>query len=89
MEISISYLGTMTIENNRLKENLVYLLSQSMRNNLIFCNVPESRLEKSSETESKLRVFMEEKLQLAHDFVSQLKLEHVHRIGPAQTQYPS
>ena len=29
-------------ENNRLKENLVYLQSQSMRNNLIFCNKPES-----------------------------------------------
>ena len=31
---------------------------------------------------------MEEKLQLAHDFVSQLKLERVHTIGPPKHNTP-
>ncbi len=42
-------------ENARLKDSLVYLQSQSMRNNLIFGNIPETQFEKTEETELKLR----------------------------------
>lgn len=39
--------------------------------------------EKPSDTEEIIRNFMVEKLDLASDLVSQMKLEKVHRIGAA------
>ena len=68
-------------ENVKLKDTMSYLQSQSMRNNLIFGGISESRFEKNEETEAKLRSFMHEKLQIANDVVENLKFERVHRIG--------
>ena len=41
--------------NDRLKDDLVYFQSQSMRSNLVFTNVPESAIEGQVETEENVR----------------------------------
>ncbi len=72
-------------ENAKLKDSVVYLQSQSMRNNLIFGNIPESQSEKPDQTEVKLRTFMHEKLGLAKELADSMKLDRVHRMGPTAT----
>ena len=81
---AISSMGT---ESQKLKESVTYLQSQSMRNNLIFCNIPESTSERNSDTEAKVRSFVQEKLCLASDYVEQLRLERAHRMGPPKVGY--
>ena len=83
-----SSLGAANEEIQRLKaddaytkDSLLYVQSQSMRNNLIFSNIVEEEHEKPEQTEVKTRRFMVEKLKLAQDYVNNLKLERVHRMG--------
>ena len=64
-----------------MNDSLLYMQSQSMRNNLIFNSISEDPHEKPDSTELKLRQFMVDKLKLAQDFVDSLRLERVHRIG--------
>ena len=68
-------------DNKKLQEKMTYLQSQSMRNNLIFTNLPEDENERSQNTERKLRQFLVDKLKMAQDAVDNLKLERVHRMG--------
>lgn len=68
-------------QNSALKDELVYIQSQSMRNNLIFSNIPEDVNEKPEVTESKLRAFLVEKLRMAQDAVEQIQFDRVHRFG--------
>ena len=75
-------LTQMEKERDKLKDQVTYLQSQSMRNNLIFCGIPDVQNEKPEETESKLRQFIEDKLEIAHETVSDLKIERAHRMGP-------
>ena len=72
----------------KLKDSMAYMQSQSMRNNLIFGGLFESRYERNEETEAKLRCFMHEKLQIAQDVVDTLKFERVHRIGEQSDEGP-
>ena len=69
-------------ENSKLQGTISYLQSQSMRNNLIFCNIKEGSTEKPADTEDIVRMFMIEKLDLARGVVNEMKLERVHKIGP-------
>ena len=71
-------------ERNVLKDEVVYLQAQSMRNNLVFSNLPESVLEKNAQTEAKVRDFIIEKMKLAKEIVDRMVMERVHRIGPKQ-----
>lgn len=68
-------------EKSDMKDELNYLQSQSMRNNLIFSNIPEERNETNERTEAILRQFIEDKLKIAHDLVNNIQFERVHRIG--------
>lgn len=66
-------------ENTKLQDTVSYLQSQSMRNNLIFCNIKEEPNEKTSDTETIIRDFLVKKLDLAKELVDEMKLERVHR----------
>jgi len=65
----------------RVRDDLNYVKSQSMRNNLVFGNIPESKPETWEESESALRSFLHDKLKLANDLVSAMQFERVHRMG--------
>lgn len=69
-------------ENNSLKEDFIYLQSQSMRNNLIFANIEEAPSGVQENTEEKLRSFLEEKMKIAKEQVNRIAFERVHRMGP-------
>lgn len=71
------------LENKRDKvnEDLLYLQSQSMRNNLLFTNIPESTSEGAEETERKLRAHIHEKMRVAKEVVDNISFERVHRTG--------
>ena len=73
-------LDNLTMENDKLKESLVYLQSQSMRNNLIFCNIEEN--EQPENTEQVIRNFIVEKMKVAEDLVREMRIERAHRMGP-------
>lgn len=68
-------------EKESLQENLTYLQSQSMRNNLLFGNIPEVSDDQTEDTEKTLRTFISEKMKLASDVVEKLSFERVHRMG--------
>lgn len=69
-------------ENSALKEDLVYLKSQSMRNNLVFANIEEAPSGVHENTEAKLKEFLESKMKLAKEQVERMAFERVHRMGP-------
>ena len=71
----------LTTEKAKMQDSVLYMQSQSMRNNLIFVGITEDVHEKPEATEQKLRQFMVEKLNLAQDCVDGIRLERVHRIG--------
>ncbi|MEW8547194.1 MAG: hypothetical protein AB2693_27090 [Candidatus Thiodiazotropha sp.] len=71
----------LTSDKAKVNDSLLYVQSQSMRNNLIFTGITEDPREKPEDTESKLRQFMVEKLKLAQDIVDGFRLERVHRMG--------
>ncbi|XP_052786304.1 uncharacterized protein LOC128221743 [Mya arenaria] len=64
-----------------MKNELVYMKSQSMRNNLIFGGIEEGPEEKQADTEVKFREFLKSKLNLAQELVTAMKIERAHRIG--------
>ena len=64
----------MTNEKAKVNDTLLYVQSQSMRNNLVFTGITESANEKPDVTESNLRKFMVEKLQMAQDIVAGFQL---------------
>ena len=72
-------LDNLTKENDKLKDSLVYLQSQSMRNNLIFCNIEEK--EQPENTEQVVRNFLVEKMKVAEDLVRDMRIERAHRMG--------
>ncbi|XP_052793207.1 uncharacterized protein LOC128227051 [Mya arenaria] len=65
-----------------LKDELCYIQSQSMRNNLIFGNIPESPTGEIPENcEEIVKNFIREKLKIASNLVEKLSFERVHRMG--------
>lgn len=74
---------TLRQENNKLADKMVYLESQSRRNNLIFSGVPEVR----GETEQDLRTWLVNFLENVLDFDngSSMQVERIHRLGPHAT----
>ena len=65
-------------ERDTLKDEVCYLQSQSMRNNLVFGNIQEID---SEDTEKVLRQFLVEKMKIAQDLVNEIRFERVHRMG--------
>ena len=68
-------------DKGNIEDNLLYVQSQSMRNNLMFSNIQESAHEKPEDCEKLVRQFMVEKLKLAQDIVNNIGFERVHRTG--------
>lgn len=78
-------LKAMETENKRLKDDIVDLKSRSMRDNLLFSNIPERRNETPIETERVLRDFLKENLKMDATQVGSLKFDRVHRITGSRT----
>lgn len=76
-----SKLHQLETENCKLRDSISYLQSQSMRNNLVFCNIDEVPNEKPDETEKVLREFMVKNLKMAQEQIDAMKIERVHRMG--------
>ncbi|WAR21945.1 hypothetical protein MAR_015919 [Mya arenaria] len=74
----------------KTKDDLFYVQSQSMRNNLIFGNIPEPQAETWEQSESTICDFMKSKLKIAEDLANSIKFERVHRMGDytRTTRYP-
>ena len=68
-------------DKKRMQDSILYLQSQSMRNNLVFSVITEDNHENPEATEVKVRHFMVEKLKIAQDIVDGFQLERVHRMG--------
>ena len=68
-------------EKQSLKDEIVYLQAQSMRNNLVFSNITETENETNEEAVEKLKVFVTEKMKVAKDIADKLVFERVHRMG--------
>ncbi|XP_052259763.1 uncharacterized protein LOC127864106 [Dreissena polymorpha] len=66
----------------RLREEVTYLQSHSMRNNLVFSGIAESTNEGQEDAETKVRGFIHEKMRIAKDIVDKISFERVHRMGP-------
>ena len=71
-------------EKETMHSDLLYLQSQSMRNNLIFSRLPETENENTEQSENIVRGFFVEKLKMSEDVVRDIKFERVHRIGTKQ-----
>jgi hypothetical protein len=79
MTVTQKQLEYLVESNAALREEITDLKSRSMRDNLVFFNVPE---EDESDTEEDLRKFIEEKMKMSTVEVDALKFERVHRAGP-------
>ena len=62
-------------------ECTIKLDSHSRRNNLIFYNISEEENEATAMTEDTLYIFMEEKLKMEEEEVSDICIERAHRLG--------
>lgn len=68
-------------ENDKLKDTISYLQSQTMRNNLVFCGVNELPNEKPADTEGLVRQFLVDKLKMAQEYAQSVGIERAHRMG--------
>ena len=63
------------------REHAIKLESRSRRNNLIFYNISEEENESTAMTEDALYIFMEEKLKMEEEEVSNICIERAHPLG--------
>ena len=68
-------------DNNRLRDEVVYLQSQSMRNNLTFSNIIKTNKDGTEDTLQVLRTFLEDKMKIAKDLIDRMWFERVQRMG--------
>jgi hypothetical protein len=71
----------LTRQATGIQDELTYLKSQSMRNNLIFGGIEEPINERQPDIEPKVRNFMVEKLKIAQQIVDNIVIERAHRTG--------
>ena len=76
-----SEIASLRVSESKVKDDLLYAQSQSMRNNVIFGNIDEVKDETHVQSEAAVRKFCTDKLKIAGDIVSSLKFERVHRVG--------
>jgi hypothetical protein len=79
MTVTQKQLEYLLESNASLKDELTDLKSRSMRDNLVFFNIPE---QESEDTENVVRSFLEEKMKMPTDQAKEVKFERVHRAGP-------
>ena len=77
----------LTTDKNKMNDTLLYVQSQSMRNNLVFTGITEDPHEKPEATEVTLRKFMVDKLKIAQGIVDSFRLERVHRMGDNSSRF--
>ena len=76
---------TVETENKKLKDDVVDLKSRSMRDNLLFSNIPETQNETSKDTEHILRQFLKTDLRMEETQINSVKFDRVHRIAGSRT----
>lgn len=64
-------------------EKILDLTSRSMRDNLIFKNVPEKKGETSKDLEKRLTQFFKEDLKINKSDIKLIEIERIHRVGKA------
>lgn len=70
----------------KLQEDVSYVQSHSMSNNLVFSNIPEVPAGNTEDAEKALLVFLRDKLRVVQDIVDNIGFEIVHRSGPKETK---
>ena len=73
-------LAPIEAENKTLKGDIIDMKSRSMRDNLIFSNIPEKENETPDVTEHILREFLELNLKMEKQDVTNIRFDSVHRI---------
>jgi hypothetical protein len=74
-------LKQLAYENQSLKMGITDLKARSMRDNLVFSNIPERPNEAPNVTEDILRDFLERELKMARTDVNNISFERVHRMA--------
>ena len=85
--VAVDQLTQMRNTKACVDDTLLYVQSQSMRNNLLFTNIPEPVHENPEASEVTLRQFMINKLKLAQSYIDSIQFERVHRIR-VHTSHP-
>lgn len=82
-ELGLASSKILTLEKDKdmLHDEVLYLQSQSVRNNLVFSNIPEVSAGVTEDADKTVRQFICEKLKIAKDLVDQIRFERVHRMG--------
>lgn len=70
-------------ETSGLREDLLQLQARSMRDNLIFYNIPEPDNENAQTT---LRTFLREEMKISEEDMHQISCDRVHRLGKKTTR---
>ncbi|XP_060563100.1 uncharacterized protein LOC132722596 [Ruditapes philippinarum] len=78
--IVTSKIADLEDRNKKLNDDLVYIQSQSRRNNLIFTNIDEAPTGNNEDLTSD-KNFLTDKMKIANDLVKEMEFERVHRIG--------
>ena len=78
-------LSKVQLENKRLKDEMVDLKSRSMRDNLLFSNIPETTNETPRDTEKILRDFLKNTVKMDVNIVDNIQFDRVHRIGGSRS----
>jgi hypothetical protein len=66
----------------KTKDDLLELTTRTMRDNLVFFNIPEKPNEKPEDTEQIVYEFIESVMKVDSDVTRNLSFERVHRSGP-------
>lgn len=69
-------------KRDELQDDLTYMKAQSMRNNLVFTNIPEevgTEIETAEVSEKKLRQHLQSALKIAKETAETIRFERVHR----------
>ena len=74
-------LSQLASENQSLKMEITDLKARSMRDNLVFSNIPERPEETPNITENILRDFLEKELKMERAEVNNISFERVHRMA--------
>ena len=64
------------------------MVCYSVRNNLVFTGITESDSEINDESESKIRVFLHEKLKVAKELGDKILFDRVHRMDLKSSKGP-
>lgn len=78
--------NTIRTELTKTKDELLELQTRTMRDNLVFFNIPEKQNEKPEDTEQILYEFIEHDMKVDSELTKSISFERVHRSGPVDRQ---